>query len=185
MARSLYRCASLTPTLDPGGTIKITVWLATRERSTWIATGEILGLALLLYSGPGPWLRMIIGLPLLAHLGYTAMTSLPMGAIPGRPIGAKRYRRNQDLRSHVIGFLNEVRRVEEYAQRARDAGLPPKQVERALLEARERMMAAAAQAVAQVGKATAPPPEFDTEAGRGRATLLTHATTPGGSATGP
>ena len=139
---------------------------------------------MLLFSGPGRWIRIIVGLPILAHLGYTAMTSLPMGAIPSRPIGAKRLRRNQDLRSHVIGFLNEVRRVEEYAQRARDAGLPQKHVERALQDARERMMAAAAQAVGHVGKATKPPPELEAELGRGRATILTHATTSGRPAVG-
>ncbi len=91
---------------------------------------------------------------LLAHLGYTAMTGLPVGTIPGRPEGAARERRNLDLRSRVVGFLNEVRRVEAYAERARVSGLPPAEVERSLYSAQQRMMSAAA----EVAKASGRPP---------------------------
>jgi hypothetical protein len=132
--------------------VKITVWLATRDRSTWIALTEGMVLAWIVLEGPGRFIRMLVGLPVLVHLAYTAMTGLPIGTLPGRPAGAKRDRVNQDLRSHVIGFLNEVRRVEEYAQRARTAGLPSNEVQDNLAAAQRRMMAAAAQVVKVTGR---------------------------------
>ena len=154
MARSLYA----TPVVDgysgPGGTIKITVWLASRERETWIASAEILGLALILFTAPGPIFRLLVGLPLLTHLGYTALTSLPIGMIPGRAPGMSQPRRNQDLRIQVRAFLNEVRRVEEYVQRARASGRPRSEVEQSLRAAEKRMMAAAANVVSVTGRST-------------------------------
>lgn len=132
--------------------MRITVWLATRDRSTWIALAEGLLLAWIVLSGPGRLVRLVVGLPLLAHLAYTAMTGLPVYAIPGKPTGAKRDRVNQDLRSHVVGFLNEVRRVEEYAQRAKTAGLPSQEVQDNLAVAQRRMMSAAAQVVKVTGR---------------------------------
>lgn len=166
---------------DPGGTIKISVWLLTRERSTWIGGAEILILAWVVISGPGTLLRLVVGLPVLAHLGYTALTSLPMGSVPGRPVGTKQYRRNQDLRSRVVGFLNEVRRVEEYTQRAHNAGWSKEEVAQDLRAARERIMNAAAQVAAVTGRVTAMPDEPEVE-GHGPVKVLTHAP-PGGMPT--
>jgi hypothetical protein len=154
--------------------MKMTVWMATRDRSTWIAGAEALVLALILFAGAGALIRFLVGLPVLAHLGYTAMTSLPIGSIPGRPMGTKQYRRNPDLRSRVGGFLNEVRRVEDYAHRARGAGLPPREVERALAGAHEKIMEAAALVVPAIGRSSSPPPE-DLATGRGPRKVLTHA----------
>lgn len=134
--------------------MKITLWLATRERATYVSAAETLALAFLLVFGGG-WLQAVIGLPILAHLGYTAATALPMGEVPGRPAGAKQ-RRNQELRTQVASFLREVRRVEEYAQRARLGGHPPKQVKEALRIAEHRMMAAATGVVRAVGRSTVP-----------------------------
>ena len=54
-------------------------------------------------------------LPVLGHLGYRALTSLPIGQVPGRPAGMARQRRNLQLRTRVVAFLNEVRRAESYA----------------------------------------------------------------------
>lgn len=134
-----------------GETIKITVWLATRERATWITGAEILGVALVLSAVPGTIVRLVAFL-LLGHLGYAALTSLPMGAIPGRPEGTTHERRNLHLRSRVGAFLNEVRRVEGYAQRAKTAGKSRREVEEDLRSAEKRMMLAAAEVVKVTGR---------------------------------
>ena len=131
--------------------MKISIWMASRDRDTWILAAEIFVLALVLFYAPGTTIRVLLGLPLLVHVGYRALTSLPLGMIPGRPPGAKE-RRNQDLRSRVVGFLNEVRRVEEYAERAQVAGRPPAEVENNLRSAEKRLMAAAAEVVKVAGR---------------------------------
>lgn len=159
---------------DGGGTIKIKVWLVTRERATWITGAEILGLALVLFAGPGTAIRIVVGLPLLVLLGYTALTSLPMGAIPSRPTGLTQQRRNQDLRSRVVGFLNEVRRLEQYAHRAKTAGWPQSEVKDNLRSAQTRMMAAAAQVVKVTGRSTSAPPAAAVVTVRGGGRLLIH-----------
>lgn len=154
MACSLQPARAPTGYSRRGGTIKITVWLITRERATYITAAEVLGLALVLFTTPGSALRLLVGLPLLAHLGYTALTSLPLGMVPGRPEGSKQERRNQELRTRVVAFLNEVRRVEEYAQRARLAGNRGRKVEESLRAAEKRMMAAASDIAKATGSST-------------------------------
>jgi hypothetical protein len=136
-----------------GGAMKITVWLVTRTRETWITSAEVLVLALVLYTGPGAIIRLLIGLPALVHVGYTALTGLPMRMIPGRPIGVKLERRNQDLRSSIVGFLNEVRRAEDSAQRAMVEGRPTKEVDLYRQTVGKRVMAAAAEVVKATGRA--------------------------------
>jgi hypothetical protein len=145
--------------------MKITVWLATRDRTTWIAAAEITGLTLVLTTVESTWVRFA-GLALLIHLGYRALTGLPIGSIPGRPDGAKQYRRNQDLRSRVVGFLNEVKRVEHFAQQARVGGLPRGELEQHLASGQVRVMAAAAE-VAKVSGQFIPEPEPEAAAGPG------------------
>jgi hypothetical protein len=132
--------------------MKITVWLVTRERDTWITGAEILVLALLLLAAPGPLVRLWIGLPILAHLGYRALTSLPLGQVPGRPVGVARQRRNQHLRTRIVAFLNEVRRAENYALRATDAGQIPAEIEENLRSAERRMMLAAGEVARVAGR---------------------------------
>jgi hypothetical protein len=135
--------------------MKITVWLGSRDRATWIALSETLMLGYLMWQ-PGLVFRLTLGLPLLVHLGYTAMTSLPMGMIPRRPEGSKRARRNQDLRSWVVRFLNEVKELEDYLWRARSADSSPEEVSEKLHVGRQRVMGAARQVARAVGSA---PPE--------------------------
>lgn len=135
--------------------MKLTVWLATRERSTWFLGAEVLVLFLVLTSVPSMVLRLV-GFCLLGHLGYRVLTSLWIGSIPGRPVGAKIARRNQELRSSVIGFLNEVRRVEDYAQRARAGGLPATTIERKLRLAERYVMQAAETVAKTAGRHVAP-----------------------------
>jgi len=131
--------------------VKLTVWLVTRERSTWMLGAEILVLFLILSSVPGV-VRRFAGFVLLGHLGYRALTSLWIGSIPGKPVGSKLERRNQELRSSVVGFLNEVRRVEDYAQRARAGGLPVNKLEYNLRIAEHRVMQAAAAVAKTAGR---------------------------------
>ena len=142
-----------------GGTIKLTIWLVTLERSTWIRGAEILGLALIIIVAP-PWpFRLAVGLPLLVLLGYGALTSLPLGMIPRKPDGAKQDRRNQDLRSRVVGFLNDVRGLEAYVQRARISDLPRSELEANLRKAQQKLMRSAADMVTVMGKAPIEAPE--------------------------
>ena len=152
--------------------MKITVWLATRDRTTWIAAAEITGLIFVILAVPNTLARLV-GFLLLGHLGYHALTSLPIGSIPSRPDGAKQYRRNQDLRSRIVGFLNEVRRVEHFAQQARVGGLPPLELERHLSSAKERVMAAAAD-VAEMSGRFVPEPEQEVECGSWLRRLRVH-----------
>lgn len=137
--------------------MKLTVWLMTRERSTWFLGAEVLGLLLIVTTVPGSILRFV-GFGLVAHLGYRVLTSLWIGSMPGRPVGTKLERRNQELRSSVIGFLNEVRRVEDYAQRARAGGLPISELERDLRVAERRVMQAAAAVAKTAGRHVEPAP---------------------------
>ncbi|MEX2466087.1 MAG: hypothetical protein WD995_04210 [Gemmatimonadota bacterium] len=146
--------------------MKIRVWLVTRERDTWILGAEVLALALLLFAAPAPLIRLWVGFPVLAHLGYRAMTSLPLGQVPGRPSGLARQRRNQHLRSRVVAFLNEVRRAENYSLQATSAGQIPGEVEANLRSAERRMMAAAAEVAKVTGRLGL---EIDTRAERTRA----------------
>lgn len=131
--------------------MRITVWVATRDRTTWLTTAEVSALAFLL-TAASPALRVWIGLPLLAHLGYRALTSLPIGQIPGRPAGAARQRRNQHLRTRVVAFLNEVRRAENYSLRADRTGAIPDEIEENLERARRRMMVAASEVTKVAGR---------------------------------
>lgn len=131
--------------------MKVSVWLATRERETWITATEILLLGLLLLTPTGTTVRLLFGLPLLVHVGYKALTSLPMGQVPGRPESGQP-RRHYDLRARVVRFLDEVRRVEDYAQRAEVAGLPDREVEEFLFTAQRRVMAAAKEVARESGR---------------------------------
>jgi hypothetical protein len=131
--------------------MKITVWLLTRERATWITGVETLGILLVVLTAPGVIARLV-AVALLAHVSYRALTSLPMGQVPGRPDGAKAIRRNQDLRSRVVGFLNEMRRAEDFAHQVDLGGRPRADVEKHLAWARQRMMAAAAEVAKAAGR---------------------------------
>lgn len=137
--------------------MNIRIWLVTRERSSWIAGAEVLGLLLvLLLAVDSAWARLV-GFALLGHLGYTALTGLPMGEVPGRPAGGQP-RRNLDLRAQVVAFLREVRRVDEYAQRAKLAGVPSAQLEADLRAGEQRLLAAAAR-VAKVTRTSRQGPQ--------------------------
>lgn len=119
-------------------------------------------------------------MPLLAHLGYSALTGLPMGSIAGRPSGASKQRRNPDLRFRVKAFLHEVRRLEEYVQRAKIDGRPRSEVEMSLRAAQKRMTAAAAEVVEAAGRSS------DVPEAAGRETIVrpVRMFAPGGSAGG-
>ena len=122
--------------------MKVTVWLATRDRETWIALAEILVLAVLLTVAVQSFIAQAMGFAILAHLGYTAMTGLPIRAIPGRPPGGQP-RRNLDLRAQIAAFLREVRRVDAHSQRALITGLTKTEIDAQLRQGEQRVMAAA------------------------------------------
>lgn len=110
-----------------------------------------MGLVLIL--SPGGWMALLVGVPVLGHLGWSALTSVPVGAVPGPPPGISERRRNHHLRYRVVGFLNEVQRVEEFVQGAKAAGLPRHEVERSLRSAEHRLRSTAAEVVKVLGQA--------------------------------
>lgn len=112
-------------------------------------------LAMILATSPGEMIRTGVGIPLLTHLGYRALTSMPVGRIPGRPAGTARQRRNLALRARVVALLEEVKSVEAYAQRARRSGLAPSDVAERLREAEGRIMSTAADIVRHTGRTAA------------------------------
>lgn len=140
--------------------MRITVWLMSRERRTWLTAAEISVLGLIVVGAPGAPVRLLIGLPIVAHLGYQALTSLPMGLVPRRKEGGL-HRRRYDLRARVVRFLDEVKRVEDYADRARISGLPEADVEQYLNGAQRRVMTAAAAVAQATGRWTESRPFLD------------------------
>jgi hypothetical protein len=151
--------------------MKLRFWLARLDRNTLTYSAEIGGLALILLMGPPWYVRLLVGFPLLVHLGYSALTSLPLGMIPRRPENAKApHRRNQDLRSRVVGFLNDIRSIEAYAQQAAIADLPRSDVEATLRKAQSKIMRSAAEMVTVMGRSTLPPDAVAGGPGWGRRT---------------
>jgi len=128
----------------------------------------------LLLLQPGLAIRLFVGLPVVAHLGYRAATALPMGMIPGRPEGSKQVRRNQDLRSWIVRFLNEVKELEDYLARARTGNWTAPEVEERIRVGRQKVMAAATKVAEAVGRTPAKPEE-DQMPGRETVPVLTHA----------
>lgn len=131
--------------------MKISVWMASRERETWITAAEVFGLGLLLLTGVSPVVRLLFGLPLLVHVGYKALTSLPMGEVPSRPQRGQA-RRRYDLRARVVRFLDEVRMAESFAERAELSSLPKEEVDEFLFKAHRRVMHAASEVAKQTGR---------------------------------
>jgi len=131
--------------------VRFSVWLVTRERDTWVTAAEILLLGLVLLVPSGAAVRIIFGLPLLVHVGYRALTSLPMGKVPGRPERGQP-RRHYDLRLRVVRFLDEVKRVEDYAQRAELSSLSDREVDEFLFTGQRRVMAAAKEVAKETGR---------------------------------
>ena len=140
--------------------MRITVWMITRERRTWVTAAELLVLGLIVLSAPAAPVRLLIGLPIVVHLGYQALTSLPLGLVPRRREGGV-HRRRYDLRARVVRFLDEVKRVEDYADRARISGLKDDDVEEYLHLAQRRVMTAAAAVAHATGRWTETQPFLD------------------------
>lgn len=140
--------------------MKISIWLATMDRRTWITSAELLTLFGIMWTAPGAVVRLFVGIPLLAHVGYQALTSLPMGIVPRRPEGGQP-RRHYTLRERIVRFLDEVRRVEDYADRARMAGLDEKEVDENLRAAQRRVMTAAAAVAQAIGRPSSADAQVD------------------------
>lgn len=118
----------------------------------WVTVTEVLVLSLVLLTAPGMIVRLVVGLPIVVHLGWTALTSVPLGAVPGPPTGAGERRRNYQLRYRVVAFLNEVQRVEKYVQEAQAIGLSREEMEKNLRVAEKRIRATAAEVVDMTGR---------------------------------
>jgi hypothetical protein len=140
--------------------MKITVWLATMDRRTWTTAAEVLILAGIVWIAPGALVRILVGIPLLAHVGYLALTSLPMGVVPRRAEGGQS-RRHYDLRERVVRFLEEVRRVEHYAEQARVGGIARKEIDEQVRSAQRRVMNAAVAVAQATGRSSDPEPKVD------------------------
>lgn len=100
---------------------------------------EVLALAAVLLLAPSPALRVVLGLPLILHLGWRVISSVPVGGIPGPPPGVGERRRNHRLRYRVVEFLREVKRIEAYARQAGDGAVAPREVESNLRGAERRL----------------------------------------------
>lgn len=131
--------------------MKFSVWISTREPRTWAMLSETIVLGALLALPAEATIRLVVGLPLLAHLAWSALTSLPAGTIPGRADGAE-VRSNHHLRSRVVTFLTEVQRMEKYMRDARAAGLPTSEVRKNLQWADTRLQATTAEVVKALGR---------------------------------
>jgi hypothetical protein len=124
----------------------------TTEKRTWVTAGEVLALAGLLAFAPPTLFSMLLGLPLALHLGWSVLTSVPIGAIPGPPPGIGERRQNHQLRYRVVEFTREVQRLEAYARRLDGNTTPPKQLARDLRKAEERLHNVVSEAVRAVGQ---------------------------------
>lgn len=90
------------------------------ETRTWITTVEVLALSALLLFAPSPLLRVALGIPIALHLGWSVISGMPTGGIPGPPPGVGERRRNHRLRYRVAEFLREVKRLDAFARQATD-----------------------------------------------------------------
>lgn len=126
-------------------------WMAI-ERRTWIALAETVALVGLILFFRDTLVLLALGLPLVAHLAWTAVTSVPVGQIPGPPPGIGERRRNHLLRYQVVAFLDQVQRVETFAEKANTAGKPRPDLERELSVAGRRLQAIASDIVKVAGR---------------------------------
>jgi hypothetical protein len=57
------------------------------KHRTWVTTAETLALVAILVAVPSTLLRVLLGIPIVLHLGWSVMTSVPVGGVPGPPPG--------------------------------------------------------------------------------------------------
>lgn len=122
--------------------------MAEMETRTWITFGEVAALGVLLLFELPTAIRVIVGVPLLLHLGWSVLTSVPAGKIPGPPPGVGERRRNHQLRYRVVQFLNELQRLEAYTLQGDDGTVPKRELEKA----EERLQSVVTEAVRSVGR---------------------------------
>lgn len=109
------------------------------EKRTWITMLEVLALGGLLLFAPSAAVRVLLGVPLLIHLAWGVLASVPVGGIPGPPPGVQERRRNHRLRYRVVEFLREVKRIEAYARQANGGRAAPRDLERNLRGGEQRL----------------------------------------------
>lgn len=122
------------------------------EHRTWITTAEILALIAILLIAPSTLLRVLLGIPIVLHLGWSVLTSVPVGGFPGPPPGVGERRRNHRLRYRVVEFLREVKRLEAFARQTNGRGGADPLVEKNLRGAEQRLRDIVAEIIRVAGQ---------------------------------
>jgi len=122
------------------------------ERGTIITIAEVTALIVLLLLDPPSTARILVGIPLVLHLGWSAATSLPIGRVPGPPPGVGERRRKHLLRYQVVAFLNQVQQVESLVEERNGSTKPRRSVEQELEVAENRLKEIAGDIVKVAGR---------------------------------
>jgi hypothetical protein len=124
-----------------------TVWATKRERSTWVAAAEILGIGLLVLMAPHSVVGRVLAVLLLSHLGYTALTGQGrrVSGATGERVGDQSALAGKSRPPTLVRFLNEVRGAEAFLLHSRDSGLQRTEVEQKLRAAQRELSEAAEQ----------------------------------------
>ena len=122
------------------------------KHRTWVTTAETLALVAILVAVPSTLLRVLLGIPIVLHLGWSVMTSVPVGGVPGPPPGVGERRRNHRLRYRVVEFLREVKRLEAFARQANGRGSSDPDVEKNVRGAEQRLHDVVAEIIRVAGR---------------------------------
>jgi hypothetical protein len=122
------------------------------ERGTMITIAEVAVLVVLLLLDAPSTARILVGIPLVLHLGWSAVTSLPIGRVPGPPPGVGERRRKHLLRYQVVAFLDYVQKVESLVEERNGSTKPRRSVERELEAAEHRLKEIAGDIVKVAGR---------------------------------
>ena len=153
--------------------MKLSIWLRTRDQDTWIVTIEAVLIGFVLLVEPSPYARLL-AVALLGHLAWVTTDLLRMTRNGRSRAGSRAVRANHELRTHVIHFLREIKRVEAFRRRAAASPLSSEQVNERIVAAQLQILTAASKAAKVVGRDTdvssdlnglRPPPDPWTVAG--------------------
>jgi hypothetical protein len=138
-----------------------------------MVAGEALLIGLALGFGQSPYDRAA-GLVLLGHLAWTTLGLLQSHRLDFGT-RSRGVRSNHELRTHVVDFLREVKRVEAFRRRAVAARLSREQVDERVVAGQLQILTSASKVVKVVGRQTDAPSDpsvFRNRSGRSRAALV-------------